>query len=568
MSDGHSDSPDSDGFSSYFDAKTTNTSFSWLKSGPETTIAVRVDRPGAGLACGALVIAPPFGREYVAAFRTLRALAAAAVRAGLVVVSPTYSGQGDSHPLPAGADLATTWVSDLSAATGLAAQLSAGGPVHVVGLRLAAAVVCGLPAPATGERHLLWEPISGAAFLRQQRNLRKFAVAQPPVPELTEIYGGALSPEQDASLRGLLVSEPLPGRTVRKESDREVARKITNPALHFAEVPLESIAEIVSGLPLGEPRRLPRWSPVPASTVPGPTGPVVEEFVEVGPHRLHGVLAKAPESRPALAVVLTAMGVELANGPADLWVGTARGIAASGAVMVLRADRRGIGEDVDVHRRREPAAYVETSAVDVAEAAREAVALGAQRVLGVGVCAGAWCMLKASAAVPELDVLSVNSVHWNPDEAFYDAAFYDRFHGTESQLVRTLTETDAPHPRPGPIAFARFTLVGARKRVAYRWPRLLARLKGRPVPARVGALLRLVPAQSRLILLMGRTEHELFEAQAGRRAVAHRRRGGTRVLVDPEIDHNLLSVRARSKVESVIADWVSEQRVGDRSAQS
>ncbi len=303
----------------------------WV-SGSGRAVATRVDEPLGGQARGALVVVPSFAREAVVSFRAVRALAVRAAQAGLVAVSLALSGDGHSETLDPDDDLAQAWRDDVAAALDLARELVPTGPVHVVGLRLGATLVHGLPA-GENEVRLLWEPVSGAAFVRQQRRLRALAVPAPVVPEGLELYGFHLSQAHGAGLKTLTAPKARDGRapdgvSIRMETDREVAAHIAGVAPHFARIPMDAIDEIVAGLPRGAEHPVAAGALSQSAEIALPGGRrVVETHVAVGPHGLHGVLTRDPAAESVGGLVFTAMGVEQSNGPGGLFVSSARALA-------------------------------------------------------------------------------------------------------------------------------------------------------------------------------------------------------------------------------------------------
>ncbi|MDO5628718.1 MAG: hypothetical protein Q4G43_10390 [Mobilicoccus sp.] len=530
------------------DQGTTTRLMTWAR--PRTRpLALRVDRPRDGEASGALVVVPPPGRERVVTFRALRALAVVAARAGFVVLSPDLTGQGDSAPAR-GVDLIEAWTADVEHVVALAQQLVPGRPVHTVGLRLGACLADAVP---TSGVRVLWEPIDGRIWLRRQRRLRTVALATPVVPDGTELPGLHLSDEDAASIATLTASDDAdPSRLVRRETDRLVADQLFNTSPHGARIPAGSIAEIVDALPHGDRGPMAAHAWPEEVLMPTEGGVVVERWTELGPARLPAVFTRSASGTTGPALVFTPMGAELRSGPGDLWTDLARAVAADGGVAI-RSDRRGLGDALDVTELGEPRPYVETAPGDVAEAARLVRTLGARTVVGVGLCAGAWSMLRAGddgGTVPFDRVVALNSVHWDDDVARYDEDFYEQ--AFRYEITPPSVEDDVV-PR----------LHDVRRRVlcalAHRFPRLRAWYRGEDGSDHVGLLLGRTPAPTDVHLVLGTWEHSVFRAKDGQRAVRHRR--GTQVSVVPSLDHSLLATESRRTAHALVqAELAAAQR--------
>lgn len=142
---------------------------SWIPL-PDRSLYSWVHRPQNGEAKGAVVIAPPLAREQVISYRTLRMLAIELARQGWVAIRFAWTGTGESAEMPEGADPAALWKEDLAAVTEFAGTLVGTDRVHAIGLRAGAALLAATEAPL--QSRLLWEPVGGKIFLRQQSMLR------------------------------------------------------------------------------------------------------------------------------------------------------------------------------------------------------------------------------------------------------------------------------------------------------------------------------------------------------------------------------------------------------------
>ncbi|MCA0438465.1 MAG: hypothetical protein LCH98_18700 [Actinobacteria bacterium] len=547
----------------------------WLPTAP---IAVRIDRPADGLAAGAVLVLPPFGHERVVGLRTARVLAMQAARAGFVAVSPDLPGDGDSpatsaqlvvtaQPVAAAQPAATpepfaaAWPAAVAAALAYARAMVPGRLVHAVGLRLGACLVAGLPAQP-GELRVLWEPVTGRAATRRLRGLRRHSVPVPVVEDGIELASRHLSTAELRALEALTLPDTdapdtgTPGHLVRREVDRRVANRIATTTPYAARVPQDAIREIVAGLPLGPAAPI---EAVPLRATATVADGVRETLLVLGPRRVRAVLTQAdvpphdarphdapPTPRAVLA--FTAMGSEFATGPADLWAREARRLAPYGVVSI-RADRTGLGDAINPDDPYQAAPYTDAAAADCAEllAMAQTVAAGAP-VIGVGVCAGPWCLLRAAEVAPPTAVLAFNQVHFAPEESYFDDQFYRRWNGTDARR-------DAPfEPAPAGASLVPASLVpesptggrwrALRRTALERWPSLAVLRHPHEARDRVGRLLARVPSGVDVTFVSGPWESRFFEAKGGTSHLVQRG-GRIRLTVEPNLDHSLVSETAR-----------------------
>lgn len=553
--------------------------FTWV-DGSGRAVSVRVDTPPTERVRGAVVLVPSFAREAVVSYRTVRAMAVHAARAGFLACTFSLSGDGDSQDLAPGEDTVAAWLADVRAVRDFAARLvgapQAARPVHVVGLRLGGALVQHLHREdianddASGVRgaYVAWEPVSGRAFLRHHVNLRSTGVPGEAVDDGVELDGFLLRDEVSASVRGLEAARradatPLPptGLTegelhVRFEADRRASARLALGATYFAHVPADSIGELLAALPAGPEGRAPAWTPAASATFPttdedGHVHLVTETHVAIGPRQVPGILTRHEGITPRAGLALSAMGAEVKWGPGRVWTRAARDLAPRGVVS-LRADRSGIGDDVDPGIVHEPEPYTDEAVGDTAAAIdhlRGLLPSGAL-IAGAGVCAGSWSLLRA-ACVTDIDaVVAVNPVHWNPDTSLYTRAFYDHYHGTEAPALDnpagedSLTVTASLRDPRRVLARVKKT---CSRELALRMPRLRSRLRPEVPIDQVRYLLDHVRGGTCLILVLGHEEQRIFAGKGGRRAAARARRHGVEVEVTQpaDLDHSLLSERAR-----------------------
>lgn len=527
-------------------AQLVSTEWTWLRT--ETSpVAARVDHPAPGRAVvGSVVIIPPAARERVSAFRTMRYLSIAAAAAGFVAVTIDLPGDGDS-PRAEGADLRADWSSAVRAAEDLARLLAPGAPMHEVGLRIGACLVSEAP-PFTDEVRLMWQPVSGRRFLRQQRNARRVGVRVAPVGEGVEFPGHLYSAADAEAMAKLVPPKPTAqdfGYTVRNEGDPAVAARIAMSPPPAALIPHASVHEIVDALPRGEAVERSPWRPTHAAVVaPG----VVETIGRLGPQGLRFVMTKPLTGEPApVALAFTAIGSEVASGPGGLWTKLSRDFASRG-VTSLRADRNGLGEAVFPEEPGEAACYTDQAVEDTADlVAALRNAAHPHEIIGVGACSGAWCFLRAAEFVDIERVVAVNSVHWAPDTRVYDEAFYDRQHdGQRNSGLLSSGEGAGRGRLRHHYAKATWSL------------RRFADVVGETLRGdRVGLMAKRLRPQTRVDVLMGREETVRFLLKGGGWQVLRRR---MRVVTIEALDHSLLSEEARRIVALHIADHLGREQ--------
>lgn len=156
----------------------------WLELSPpferhfmSVTVLTPAVKPSQPTRCS-IVICEPFGIEGLASDAALNALSYALVRSGHPVVRFRPPGLGDASDLEPDESILPTWEASLEASIALARQLS--GDAAVFGLRLGATVAAHVLANLANVKvhgaeavHLvMWAPVAGKAFAREQRLLR------------------------------------------------------------------------------------------------------------------------------------------------------------------------------------------------------------------------------------------------------------------------------------------------------------------------------------------------------------------------------------------------------------
>lgn len=122
-----------------------------------------------------VVIANPFGQEYIRCHRALRHLARILAESGFHVLRFDYSGTGDSRDLPSDSGL-EAWRADIASAYGELQELSGASKMSLVGVRLGANLCLSMDPVGSGRFRgiVAWDPISdGADYLEMIEDLHK-----------------------------------------------------------------------------------------------------------------------------------------------------------------------------------------------------------------------------------------------------------------------------------------------------------------------------------------------------------------------------------------------------------
>ncbi len=120
-----------------------------------------------------VVVCDPFGMDGLASDATLNAIAWAFATSGRPVIRFRPPGLGDASDLPDDASIVPTWRASVDAAITLAKSFGGGRSVDVFGLRLGASLGAEVASQRRDiERVMLWAPVSGKTYCREQRLLR------------------------------------------------------------------------------------------------------------------------------------------------------------------------------------------------------------------------------------------------------------------------------------------------------------------------------------------------------------------------------------------------------------
>jgi alpha-beta hydrolase superfamily lysophospholipase len=412
----------------------------------------------------AVLIAPPWGWDAVASYRSLRAWARHLAGAGHVTLRFDFPASGDSGGAPGDPARLAAWVAAITAAADWLRAESGCGRVATLGLGLGGLVAGKAIADGAGIDDLvLWGAAArGRAFVREQRAFSQLQTSRvtlsgEPLPSglpegWLEAGGFVLAAETIMALervdlrslqprglqRALLLERDGAGVDARLQAQLEACGvEVTSgagdgwEAMVFHPERPEPPEEVFS--------RVTSWladapEPTSARTVRPPTaaGEMVLEVdgvrvrespltVSWNDGRLVGVLAEPVDAADTgLCAVFLNAGAVRRIGPNRIWVEAARRWAASG-VPVLRIDLEGIGDaDGDGDRYRDARAFYLPELLDqvaVVLDTLEARGLGDRFILG-GLCAGGYMAFQAAVREERVSsalLVNAGALVWDDD---------------------------------------------------------------------------------------------------------------------------------------------------------
>ncbi|WIB78986.1 alpha/beta fold hydrolase [Curtobacterium sp. MCPF17_002] len=380
-----------------------------------------------------VVICPPLGQEGVIAYRTLRLLADGLEARGVASVRYDPSGRGDAAP--DGAPDA-----QVRSARHAAALLRSSGVDQITFVGLASAALVAAAAADDSDGLVVWDaPASGRAWLRGQRALAAITIGADRVVDGVESLVGIDVEPAEAAVLAALTFVPRSGPT------HALVRPGTTAPRGLGTVPTTEVAgsaELLDGTSIvavipgsavdAVVDRVDSWAPeasvptvLPALTeVLDVDARVSERILALGPEGLFAIETVASgQSEHAPVVVLHSGGAEHRVGASDYQVTLARSLARDGA-RVVRVDRRGTGESTPV-RGDERSFFYTQEWLDDQAAVLASLAVPSERLVLVGMCAGAWLAGRATEESPRLVVeISPNDYrrHLTTAGAFADAA--------------------------------------------------------------------------------------------------------------------------------------------------
>lgn len=526
-----------------------------------------VHGPATGRVHGAVVIAPALVREEVVSHRSMRLVAARAAERGWMAVRLTYSGTSESGERPPGSDPVEVWHRDLADVyTYLRAVVGENAPIHAIGLRVGAALVASSKVPF-GQR-LLWEPVSGDAFIRQYGRLRRTSgLVLPPVQETGVEISGALFTDAEAqSIRSLPDPRKSPdrGSEIVREEDRRVAKKLYGVASIYAKASPSSIAAIVDRLEYSTERAVCNdnndddghnnmvdvsgWMPQSSARVHvAEFGvDVVEELLEIGDDRLPASYTRPVDSHGTGkgAVNFAPPSAEPKDGPTGLWAFEARRLAARG-IPTLRLDRHHCADAAGLEQVKDSNPYTVQGASDIEAGARWLQRRTGEDVTGVGLCVGGWLVATAPPESVMRRRVILNNVAWRPAESYYDRLYR---HWDVDLVLEKLRNMGDVHLNRTLRTRVKDKV---RRRMPYSFWLLLGKLSIPNVPE---VVMEIATRTAEVFFYFGPEDGLLFVQERGEEGVRRLRRRGRRLAVThlETLDHSLQANSSRVTAISII----------------
>ncbi len=489
-----------------------------------------------------VVICPPLGQEGVIAYRTLRLLADRLEARGIASVRYDPSGRGDGAPDP-------DPDAQVRSARHAAALLRSTGVRQVAFVGLASAALVAAQAATDADGLVVWDaPASGKGWLRRQRALASITIgAERVVDGIESLIGFDVDPDEAATLAALAftprtgptVALVRPGSTAPRGLGTVPTTEVTGSAelldgtsIH-ARIPGAAVDTVVAWLDAWAPEHTVVTTAPALDEVLDVNGRVSERIVVLGEQGLFGIeTVSSAQHHDAPVVVLHSGGAEHRVGATDYQVELARALARDGA-RVVRVDRRATGESTGVHEDERSFLFAQEWVEDQS-AVVAALRTPSDRLVLVGMCAGAWVAGRAIDESPRLVVeISPNDYRRVPAEP-----------GSYADTVRAI---DTPSAARLWLRerYNRFVPTALRERIARR-----DRMGGV-----VGHVRPLVEHGTDVVVIVAPEDAALFDRLGGQRAVRRfggdDRRGSVSVVRVEDGDHALFSPAMR---EAVVAE--------------
>jgi pimeloyl-ACP methyl ester carboxylesterase len=399
----------------------------------------RLASPLMGTSLGGVLLSPPIGREARLARRCLRSLAILLAMDGYVTLRFDHFATGNSSGTFEDDGFDRAWFEGVNQATELLRSLGS-STVSAVGMRMGATIMGAAAAEYDLElgSAVLWDPCeSGRTYLREASALggfgREIEAPESSVPVKMQEY---VYPD-DASTRlsavNLLApaSGPLAQRVLMVvRDDRVISSKFrtrwseqvewetTSEQGSLLETELPSSVQPTSTI-----ARIREWLTAPESpatpfqveprapdtiVVNAPNAyPVRERFVQLGPHKLFGVLSEpVGDVRGPLIVMVSGINEDHV-GPSRLWVELSRRWAGVG-LRCARFDLRELGESPWLPGQPNPPVFDKTRPDDIRDAVNALSPTNPSESVLIGLCSGAQLALGAALEFKSRGVCIIN----------------------------------------------------------------------------------------------------------------------------------------------------------------
>lgn len=568
---------------------------------------------------GAVVLCPPFGREYVNAYATFVQLATRLELLGFAVLRFDYRSTGDSFDRTANGSGSDGFVDDVRFAVEFVRELGV-AHVAVAGMRIGATIAGLRSALDPVDALVLWDPcLDGRSFLREQLALgllirEKDALGPREDGPISheraarfEIPGFSISPElldemsrlDLAGTDAVLAGKVLLLTRSERAADRKLVSRLGLVNLEHREaagqpelldvqaptqvVPAEAVATVADWLDQAMPRS---GGPiaVPADkdvtvrisqgggaalgvTADGDVG-VVERGVLLGPAGLFGIVTEPEHGSPGSVCIFVSVSNEHRIGPGRLWVELSRRLAAKG-FRCVRVDLNGVGNSPARDGKSHQPVYSALAIDDVVDVARALSPVVPSDVVLFGLCSSAYHVLEAASILSARGVCAMNPmVRFRPPEMAAGGTMDARRRFCVPQRVLVSNSQ-----RPAVLRWLQRRLPRLNRklrRLTWKMRRLTWRTRGnlRTLAWRARSLLgqavnqpgerlaELAESGTDVFLICGPGELRPF-LHSGVRAIRRaQRNGGLRMKEIPALDHALRRPADRDEVTQLVVDHV------------
>ena len=436
-----------------------------------------VDVPEAQ-ARGAIVICPPFGREYVNVYSTFSQLATCLKLLGFVVLRFDYRSTGDSFDRTADNSGAAGFVDDVRYAVDFVKELGV-ADVGIVGMRIGATFAGLRSALDPAAALVLWDPCpSGRSFLREQLALglliREKGVigvreGSRPVDHeggpAFQIPGFSISQElleemsrlDLTSVEAVLADKVLLLTRSERTADRRLVARLGSANCEHREVtgqpdlldvqaptqivPVEAVATVADWLDKVMPQSryrvaLPVKRDVTVQVFRGhrvenrpilDSGTrVLERGVWIEPVGLFGISTEPEGGSSGPICIFVSVSNEHRIGPGRLWVELCRDLAVLGFQSV-RVDLNGFGNSPARDGKSCQPVFSASGIDDVIDTARAVSPDDPSDVVLFGLCSSAYQVLEAASVLSPRGVCAFNPiVKFHPPEILVGGALDPR----------------------------------------------------------------------------------------------------------------------------------------------
>jgi pimeloyl-ACP methyl ester carboxylesterase len=396
--------------------------------------------PVGGQARGAVLCAPPIGREARAGRRAMRGLAISLAARGYVTLRFDYDGTGDSSGGFNDAGRDELWIASVVEATNYLRSLGLNA-VSAVGMRLGATLI-----GVAADRHqlnfssvVLWDPCdSGQSFLRELNALEALRrdnfriVAGAPIETsefvfstraVEEIRRVVLSQTTSASFGERVLIVPRSDRAMSKRlrthlsadnvewQDTDEQSTLLDVDPMWLALPERTLANIVSWF-CSPPATFvpfevvhPKQSAVVASEHERLA--VSERIVAFGPERLFGIVSEPVGEAHGPLIVMFNVANEEHTGPSRLWVELSRRWAGYG-LRSVRFDLRGLGDSPWPLFQQDDEFFYEAWLDDIMLVVRDLNPGDESNSIFIGLCSGAYWAIEAALTLKARGVCAIN----------------------------------------------------------------------------------------------------------------------------------------------------------------